>query len=63
MPRTEEKGRPVPSAPPTRVNEPGGEVLTLSEAAYLRLPEAAVGSWKDDPHLDEMLKEIYRRRF
>ncbi len=23
---------------------------------------AAVGSWKDDPYLDEMLKEIYRQR-
>ena len=23
---------------------------------------AAAGSWKDDPYLDEMLKEIYRRR-
>ncbi|HWG43094.1 MAG TPA: helix-turn-helix domain-containing protein [Gemmataceae bacterium] len=23
---------------------------------------SAAGSWKDDPYLDEMLKEIYRRR-
>jgi excisionase family DNA binding protein len=23
---------------------------------------AAIGSWKDDPHLDEMLKDIYRKR-
>jgi excisionase family DNA binding protein len=23
---------------------------------------AATGSWKDDPYLDEMLEEIYRRR-
>src|SRR5262245_52319632 len=23
---------------------------------------AAIGSWKDDPYLDEMLKEIYRKR-
>jgi excisionase family DNA binding protein len=87
---------------------PGGEVLTLSEAAtYLRLPEEEVlrmvreqdlpsrqvgrewrflkpaiqawlsqplaqrtkegiwafaGAWKEDPHADQMLREIYRRR-
>jgi excisionase family DNA binding protein len=23
---------------------------------------AAIGSWKDDPYLEEMLKEIYRKR-
>jgi excisionase family DNA binding protein len=23
---------------------------------------AVIGSWKDDPYLDDMLKEIYRRR-
>lgn len=23
---------------------------------------AVVGSWKDDPYLDEMLKEVYRQR-
>jgi excisionase family DNA binding protein len=23
---------------------------------------AGIGSWKDDPYLDEMLKEIYRKR-
>src|SRR3979490_810738 len=23
---------------------------------------ATIGSWKDDPYLDEMLKEIYRKR-
>jgi hypothetical protein len=23
---------------------------------------AGIGSWKDDPYLDEMLKDIYRKR-
>ncbi|HEY7427492.1 MAG TPA: helix-turn-helix domain-containing protein [Gemmataceae bacterium] len=105
MPRTKKKT--APSTPPMG-NGPGGEVLTLPEAAaYLRLSEAdvrrlvaeqdlparhlgeewrflksaiqvwlstpctkenkegiwaAAGSWKDDPYLEEMLKEIYRKR-
>lgn len=114
MPRTTKpkaKPEPTPRTPPAPTsNGPGGDVLTLAEAAaYLRLPEAdvvrlvtaeglpgrlvgtewrffrgalqqwlsvsqptaamrkaailaAVGAFKDDPDLEDMVEEIYKRR-
>jgi hypothetical protein len=104
MPRT----KPKPKANEHPQGIATAEVLTLAEAAYLRVPEADVlrligtpafparkigeewrflkaaledwlrspgpeaarkdfwatqlGAFKDDPHLDEMLQEIYKRR-
>jgi excisionase family DNA binding protein len=37
----------------------------LSQPLALTKPEgiwAAAGSWKEDPYLDELLKQVYRRR-
>jgi excisionase family DNA binding protein len=112
MPRTEKQqsGRLSQPSPPTSVNGPSGEVLTLAEAAaYLRLPEAEIvglvrsqglpgrciggewrflkaaiqhwlatasptwetrkaailelaGKYKDDPDLERIVEEAYRRR-
>ena len=44
MPRTQSKPKQLPpKPPPTGVNGPAGDVLSLSEAAaYLRLPEQEV---------------------